>query len=671
MRIPSHARMLDAEWEQELPGGRYIIPGFTESESKALWMVNEFEVGGGSQLVFWGLSADFDGMGISFGIAQWNIGAGSLQPLLREFDRTHPEKFARIFADGTDGMRRMLALNENVGAQREQQLAFIRTFVTKKVIREPWKTRLEALGQDPDFQDQMLRKLRGLMDSAIRAAQALGLRSERALALCFDIHIWPGPYWFKLPKEAPVVQHGLPQLFAKEERRRGAPLSERDKLLLLADLAAARASSTWKLKATQRKRVIVQPGTFRERHRDLEVDYGLGDAPFTHNLGGKIPSGAALSLPRGRRVPAPSPALSPAPKGAGGALPGLFATVSESLSRAREATLVTSNMAQGVRDLNHLTNLVFWLRHPDRKDTRIQSHEKDLAAEWLSIRDTVVRPLLDKPAAPATPAPPGTPPARWPDAPVAPPRAGAGDKIPRNPPPAGSTVSPLARMAWKLRGTTKTRGRKINSVVVHTTGRGWQQGYTRDKGTRPPVWYQLRVYLDQQGGYPHYVIDYDGGIFVTADEDNEAWHAGWSNLPTPASAYWQTWSAPWWWQQAWSAHGKRTPMDLLPPGARTPNTTSIGIELLPTEDAQYTDAQLRSLAKLIADIERRHHFQVPSAPSPQLLGHEDLNPLPMARQGRAYDDDRGGWDPGAHQKKPMFSWPRLWGYLLKARQGAL
>lgn len=67
-------------------------------------------------------------------------------------------------------------------------------------------------------------------------------------------------------------------------------------------------------------------------------------------------------------------------------------------------------IAAGNRDENALTDLEFYARHPERKlyqDSRIQPGEKAAIKEWLSIRDTVVRPALAKatPRAAGSPAP--------------------------------------------------------------------------------------------------------------------------------------------------------------------------------------------------------------------------------------------------------------------------
>jgi hypothetical protein len=63
-------------------------------------------------------------------------------------------------------------------------------------------------------------------------------------------------------------------------------------------------------------------------------------------------------------------------------------------------------VAAGYRDVNQLTNIVFYFRHPERIGRKIEPGERELAAEWLSIRDQIVKPALQ--AAPSAP-PAGSP----------------------------------------------------------------------------------------------------------------------------------------------------------------------------------------------------------------------------------------------------------------------
>jgi hypothetical protein len=47
-----------------------------------------------------------------------------------------------------------------------------------------------------------------------------------------------------------------------------------------------------------------------------------------------------------------------------------------------------------VRDVNQLTNLVFWFRQPQLIGQKIRPDQIDLAREYVQIRDSIVRPTL-------------------------------------------------------------------------------------------------------------------------------------------------------------------------------------------------------------------------------------------------------------------------------------
>jgi len=59
-----------------------------------------------------------------------------------------------------------------------------------------------------------------------------------------------------------------------------------------------------------------------------------------------------------------------------------------------EQTLVALAVDAGKRDENDLSNMVFWARYPALVGTRIRPEQRDLAREWLAIRDQLVRPTL-------------------------------------------------------------------------------------------------------------------------------------------------------------------------------------------------------------------------------------------------------------------------------------
>jgi hypothetical protein len=58
------------------------------------------------------------------------------------------------------------------------------------------------------------------------------------------------------------------------------------------------------------------------------------------------------------------------------------------------ATAIKLATTVGLRDVNTLTNVVFWFRHPALAGQRIRADQPGLAREWLRIRDEIVRPAL-------------------------------------------------------------------------------------------------------------------------------------------------------------------------------------------------------------------------------------------------------------------------------------
>ncbi len=91
----------------------------------------------------------------------------------------------------------------------------------------------------------------------------------------------------------------------------------------------------------------------------------------------------------------------PRPDGLGQPISALFAALGSMVKRFRE--LIASGQErlavdlayqQGITDENKLTDLVFFARHPELSGRRIRPDEKELAREWLDIRNQVVRPAL-------------------------------------------------------------------------------------------------------------------------------------------------------------------------------------------------------------------------------------------------------------------------------------
>ena len=322
------------------------------------------------------------------------------------------------------------------------------------------------------------------------------------------------------------------------------------------------------------------------------------------------------------------------------------------LARAVEGAILRADVAAGQRSEKDLTNKIFFMRHPGRRGTRIEKGETELAREWVEIRDRQVVPaLLAGPRIGPIHDPAQIPP---------------GPDLRRGVPP-DAQLSPLSITLRGLRRSPQRQPGSIAAVVVHTTSRG-PAGRSKASGYRvPAVKYALDHYIDGREGYPHYVIDLNGTIYATCDERFSAAHAGWVHAGG-AATFRSGWTPPQWWSSVWSRFGATTPLDLLPAGARSPNSRTIGVELLILPNLAYTAEQYRSLARLIVDLPRRHpDLRIPSAPSRGLLGHEDVTPL-TGESGR--EDARGGWDPGLTAATPTSTGTRSGPRSRRSRRGS-
>jgi peptidoglycan hydrolase-like protein with peptidoglycan-binding domain len=149
--------------------------------NRCLALTGTFETSTYPPESFAGLTGNFDQMGISFGVCQWNIGQGTLQPLLQQMFEQHTGTAQSIFHEHFDTVRALGA------SPIADQLAFARSIQVKNQVMEPWKGMLLTLGRTHEFQGVQAHHATRLYDHAIQLCRDYGLISERALALMFDI----------------------------------------------------------------------------------------------------------------------------------------------------------------------------------------------------------------------------------------------------------------------------------------------------------------------------------------------------------------------------------------------------------------------------------------------------------------------------------------------------
>lgn len=217
---------------------------------------------------FAGLSGDFDGQGLSFGVVQWNIGQGSLQPLLTEMNQNHPDLLGQIFGPSYSALVAML------GETLDEQLAWARSIQDpmRHAVFEPWQGQFKALGRQQEFQDIEVRYAAGLFQEALELCSDYGVSSQRAAALLFDIKVQNGGIksWVK-----PLILSDFQQLDQAAPDTGGVPL-EVARLRIIATRVASSANPEWIADVQNRKLTIANgQGTVHGNYYDLEDQYGI------------------------------------------------------------------------------------------------------------------------------------------------------------------------------------------------------------------------------------------------------------------------------------------------------------------------------------------------------------------------------------------------------------
>ncbi|HXG22134.1 MAG TPA: hypothetical protein VNN62_24020 [Methylomirabilota bacterium] len=206
------------------------------------------------------VAGDFDGQGLSFGLLQWNLGRCTLQPLLRAFQRTDPARFARSLEGGTEVIETLMA----APCEEAPRLARRLLLDEEGRVPDPWVERFRSLGRERVFQAIQLSSLRPSIREASRLAQALGLHSERAVALCFDIVIQNGG----IPRS---VRAQYLHDVRKATRELGRAPTEVERMLILANRQAEAAKPQW-IKTVRTRKVTIACGEGRVNGLHYRLD---------------------------------------------------------------------------------------------------------------------------------------------------------------------------------------------------------------------------------------------------------------------------------------------------------------------------------------------------------------------------------------------------------------
>lgn len=268
--LPSNAYMARlVSMEPSAKEGTAISVSATPEEplaNRVLTLTACFETGLPAPDCFGVLAGDFDGQGISFGALQWNIGTGSLQPLLVAMREQYPQVMKDALGKLYDELSQML------DRPRGQQMDWARGIqrVSQKGtanvwnVATPWKEALFRLGTTPQFIELEVGNAAKRYAIALESCAEWGLDRERGVALMFDINVQNGQ----------VDRNGSGGRIRQDVGALPASLSEDERQLRMMEIIARRraevSSPPWRADVLTRKLTIAQ-GKGRVHTRDFDL----------------------------------------------------------------------------------------------------------------------------------------------------------------------------------------------------------------------------------------------------------------------------------------------------------------------------------------------------------------------------------------------------------------
>jgi hypothetical protein len=253
-------------WAALFPGTSIAVPAIAGEPLpfRCIALTGSFETNQPPPDCFAGLSGDFDGQGMSFGVLQWNLGQGSLQPLLQEMDNAHPEILQQIFGDQYAELQAMLR------ASHDDQMAWARSIQdARHVLDEPWKGCFKTLGRQKEFQGIEVEFAARLYGEGLDLCNVYGLSSARAAALMFDIKVQNGSI-------SNLVRTQIEKDFTQLDPNLSPDEAELARMRIIANRRAEATKPAWIEDVRTRKLTIANGhGLVHGSYYDLKEQYGI------------------------------------------------------------------------------------------------------------------------------------------------------------------------------------------------------------------------------------------------------------------------------------------------------------------------------------------------------------------------------------------------------------
>lgn len=198
---------------------------------------------------------NFDGALLTWGIIGFTMAAGEVQSIILAVNATAPEKVQQAFGQSSEELLKIMQ------ASKSEQTAWANDHTgSNGSLVEPWRTMFANFGEYPEVQaEQVKRVCTDYLSPAINTAKQLGMSSELALALCFDIHVQNG---------------GIKPAVMKTIAQAGGG-TEADLRVTIANAVADSANAKWREDVRRRKLTIATGSGAVHGHNYVLENWGL------------------------------------------------------------------------------------------------------------------------------------------------------------------------------------------------------------------------------------------------------------------------------------------------------------------------------------------------------------------------------------------------------------
>ena len=229
---------------------------YEDAINTAINITSTFEGG------FSAIAGNFDGAGMSLGGIQFNIGSGTLQPLLKDIlDQNRPLVVSIFGENKTRCIENMLSLSSIA-----EQIQWAISIQNDNVIETTWKNAFIALCETDDFINiQMYYIKEDYAPLALADFKRFNFTTLRAYSLMFDIAVQCGG--IDLKTELPEIESQI----SKTD-------NDIRKMTIISNVVAEHSSSSFIENVRARKLCITNgTGTVNQTKWELNTQFGLND----------------------------------------------------------------------------------------------------------------------------------------------------------------------------------------------------------------------------------------------------------------------------------------------------------------------------------------------------------------------------------------------------------